>query len=159
MLIPLSLSALLSIVVGFNPTVFIGYLTTAPYAPRYVQIIESGLRDSVTSLDRYPPSSLHHPFLFFFPPKFVCSSISCHLPVHHIFLTRFLFSPHLSRYCLYILSKDLQQQTFFRVDKGNISDTEAQVAHLTLFPNNKPPQLREGKEREEGREETGKERR
>jgi hypothetical protein len=77
---------------GHHPTMFIGYLTTDPYDPRYLQIIESGLRDTVTSLDRY---------------------------------------------CLYLLYKDMKLEKFFRVDKGNISDTEAQVAFLTLLPENK----------------------
>jgi len=38
---------------GFKPTIFIGYLTTAPYSPHYIDIIQSGLRDTDTNLDRY----------------------------------------------------------------------------------------------------------
>jgi len=38
----------------------------------------------------------------------------------------------LDRYCLYILYKDLQLESFWRIDKGNLSDTEVQMAAFTL---------------------------
>jgi len=39
------------------------------------------------------------------------------------------------RYCLYILFRDLTLTSFYRIDKGEISDTEAQVALFKLKPN------------------------
>jgi len=71
-------------------TILIGYLTTEPFSDeRYAQLIQSGLRDTSNSLDRY---------------------------------------------CEYILYKNLQLRQFLRVDKGNTSDTEAQIARFELNP-------------------------
>jgi len=39
------------------------------------------------------------------------------------------------RYCLYILYRDLLNIEFGRIDKGDVSDTEAQVASFVLKPN------------------------
>lgn len=38
---------------SFQPTILLGYLTTVPFSDRYIRIIESGLRDTLNSLDRY----------------------------------------------------------------------------------------------------------
>jgi endonuclease/exonuclease/phosphatase family metal-dependent hydrolase len=80
---------------NYAPTLFIGYLTTDPYAPHYNTLIQSGWRDTSSSLDRY---------------------------------------------CLYLLYKDMKVVNFERYDKGNISDTEAQVGSFVLVPQPPPMQ-------------------
>eukprot|EP01116_Phalansterium_solitarium_P016235 TRINITY_DN3731_c0_g1_i1.p1 TRINITY_DN3731_c0_g1~~TRINITY_DN3731_c0_g1_i1.p1 ORF type:complete len:918 (+),score=269.31 TRINITY_DN3731_c0_g1_i1:101-2854(+) len=72
----------------FAPTIMIGYLTTPPYGPNWMRIMNSGILDTLPSHDRY---------------------------------------------CEYVLYKDLKLTSFVRIDKGNISDTEAQVATFSLL--------------------------
>jgi len=46
-------------------------------------------------------------------------------------------TPSLDRYCLYGMYRDLEFESFVRIDKGDVSDTEAQVSTFTLRNQNR----------------------